>query len=154
MARTDMPAAIAEVFITNQLERRPPPRPITFGKSSLQDLAGLMANHHSDVLPRLIQLAPEICDADSAGVSVLDGTVFRWLALQGKLAVFEGATTPRDHSPCGVCLDNRNAILMERPERVYEWIREANITVPEVFSFRFMWAQGPRHPLGRREGRP
>src|SRR5262249_40015842 len=62
----------------------------------------------------------------------LEGSEFRWLGLAGKLAVFEGATTPRDFSPCGICIDNRSAILMERPERVYGWIADANITVPEV----------------------
>ena len=130
-----IPAAIAEVFITDRLARRPESRPDYLReKLAIQDLANEMADHPDEVLPRLVKLAMGLCEADSAGVSVLDADakVFRWLGLQGALSVFEGATTPRDHSPCGVCLDHCGAVLMERPERVYEWIRDANISVPEV----------------------
>ena len=63
---------------------------------------------------------------------MLDGDVFRWTALVGKLSAFEGATTPRNFSPCGVCLDQSSPVLMEQPERAYSWIADANITVPEV----------------------
>jgi two-component sensor histidine kinase len=128
-----MPASVAEVSITHELLRRPAPAPDYLReKLALQDLADQMANHPEALLPHLVKQAMEICDADAAGISVLEGDVFRWLGLAGKLAVFEGATTPRDHSPCGICIDHRGAILMERPERVYGWIADANITVPEV----------------------
>lgn len=128
-----MPPSVAEVSITHELLRRPCPAPDYLReKLALQDLAQQMADSPEDLLPRLVQQALDICAADAAGLSVLDGDVFRWLGLAGKLLTFEGATTPRDHSPCGVCIDNRHAILMERPERVYGWIADANITVPEV----------------------
>jgi hypothetical protein len=91
-----------------------------------------MADHPAEVLPRLVRLSMEACDAGSAGVSVLDGDVFHWNSLVGKLSVLEGATTPRNFSPCGVCLDQSSPILMERPERAYSWIAEANITAPEI----------------------
>ncbi|MGE3987083.1 sensor histidine kinase [Pseudorhodoplanes sp.] len=130
-----IPAAIAEVFITDRLGSRPEARTDHLReKLAIQDLANEMAEHPGEVLPRLVKLAMELCEADSAGVSVLDADakLFRWLGLQGALSAFEGATTPRDHSPCGVCLDQEGAILMERPERVYDWISDANISVPEV----------------------
>jgi two-component sensor histidine kinase len=130
-----VPAAIAEVFITDRLASRPENRPDYLReKLAIQDLANEMAEHPGQVLPRLVKLAMDICEAESAGVSVLDSDagVFRWLGLQGTLSVFEGATTPRNHSPCGICLDCDGPILMERPERVYEWIADANIAVPEV----------------------
>ena len=124
---------MAEVSITHELLRRPAPAPDYLReKIALQDLADQMANHPEELLPHLVKQAMEICETDSAGISVLEGTVFRWLGLAGKLAAFEGATTPRDFSPCGICIDHRGAILMERPERVYGWIADANITVPEV----------------------
>lgn len=76
----------------------------------------------------------EICQAHSAGISIFepDAGQFRWHALAGELATFEGATTPRNFSPCGVCLDLAEPILMEHPERAYDWIGDAGITVPEV----------------------
>ncbi len=130
-----LPDAIADVCITGRLAGRPESQPDHLReKLAIQDLANEMADHPGDVLPRLVKLAMELCSAESAGVSVLDAEaeLFRWFGLQGKLAVFEGATTPRHHSPCGVCLDRHDAILMARPERVYDWIRDANISVPEV----------------------
>jgi hypothetical protein len=69
-----------------------------------------MAEHPAEVLPRLVALAMELCEADSAGMSLFESQpgspgVFRWHYLTGLLTAFSGATTPRDFSPCGVCLD-------------------------------------------------
>jgi two-component sensor histidine kinase len=58
--------------------------------------------------------------------------VFRWQYLRGKLSPFNGATTPRNFSPCGVTLDQNAPVLSVHPERVYNWLAEANISVPEV----------------------
>ena len=58
--------------------------------------------------------------------------MFRWRYLRGLLAPFEGATTPRNFSPCGITLDRNAPVLSARPERVYNWIADANISVPEV----------------------
>ena len=31
------------------------------------------------------------------------------------LSTFEGATTPHEFSPCGVCIDNNEPVMMTRP---------------------------------------
>lgn len=133
--RYNLPSPIAEVFITEQLGRRARAEPNYLReKLAIQDLAEQMADHPKEVLPRLVKCAMEICDAESAGISILEPEAgqFRWYGLAGVLSVFEGATTPRNFSPCGVCLDLNEPILMERPERAYGWIRDADISVPEV----------------------
>jgi two-component sensor histidine kinase len=133
--RVQLPQAIAEVFITDQLQSRLGPAPDYLReKLAIQDLANHMTDRPGEILPRLVQLAMELCRADSAGISVLEPEAeqFRWFALKGVLSAFEGATTPRNFSPCGVCLDENGPVLMENPERVYDWIRDANINVPEV----------------------
>jgi two-component sensor histidine kinase len=101
-------------------------------KRAIEELSEQMVDQPGELLPRLVDLALEFCGASSAGVSVLEGDRFRWLGLRGVLAVFEGETTPRNFSPCGVCLDQNQTVLMERPERVYRWIADAGISVPEV----------------------
>jgi transcriptional regulator with GAF, ATPase, and Fis domain len=72
----------------------------------------------------------------SAGLSLYEGNplpgVFRWHCLRGQLAPFNGATTPREFSPCGVTLDRNAPVLSLHPERVYDWIAAANIVIPEV----------------------
>jgi two-component sensor histidine kinase len=133
--RVGLPETIAEVFITDELFRRAPPDPDYLReKLAIQDLASQMSDHPAEVLPRLVRLAMEICGADSAGISILEQEAeqFRWFALSGVLARFEGATTPRNFSPCGICLDTNGPVLMARPERAYDWIRDAGISVPEV----------------------
>jgi two-component sensor histidine kinase len=133
--RVQLPQAIAEVFITDELQRRLAPAPDYLReKLAIQDLANHMTDRPGEILPRLVQMAMEFCGAESAGISVLEPETaqFRWLALTGVLSAFEGATTPRNFSPCGVCLDENSPVLMDHPERVYDWIREANISVPEV----------------------
>lgn len=122
-------------IITDQLaDRAAGPPDFLREKLALQTLAEVMSDHQDEVLPRLVKLGMEICEAQSAGISILEpeSGQFRWHALAGGLARFEGATTPRNFSPCGICLDLAEPILMERPERAYDWICEARITVPEV----------------------
>ena len=133
--RIGLSQAFAEVFITDQLQRRPGAAPDYLRENlALRDLADHMTDRPGEILPRLVQLAMDLCGAASAGISVLEpeAAQFRWFALKGVLSAFEGATTPRNFSPCGVCLDQNGPVLMEKPERVYDWIRDANISVPEV----------------------
>ena len=117
-------------------------------KLNLQDLAGQMAEHPEQVLPRLVSLALTACECSSAGISLFESEndLFRWHHLAGVLATFNGATTPRNFSPCGVCLDTREPILMKNPERVYGWIADANIVVPEVLLVPLF--VGGAEPLG------
>jgi two-component sensor histidine kinase len=133
--RVILPEAIAEIDITDELRRRSPPDPDYLReKLAIQDLAGRMSSAPNEVLPCLVELAMQICGANSAGVSILEAEAeqFRWFVPTGILSIFEGATTPRNVSPSGVCLDAGGPVLMARPERVYDWIRDAGITVPEV----------------------
>ena len=125
------PVTFEDVLITDRLERRAPPN-FDRNTPSLDQLVRRVSDQPSAMLPKLVQVAFEICGADSAGVSVLEGDGFRWRGLCGKLRAFEGATRPRNDSPCGVCLDCDGAILMEEPDRIYAWLADANITLPEV----------------------
>jgi GAF domain-containing protein len=128
---------LANVFITDELERR-----VTKGadhlqeKLALQDLAALMAEQPAEVLPRFVDFAIEITGGVSAGLSLYEENpapgVFRWTYLRGLLSPFEGATTPRNFSPCGVTLDQNAPVLSAHPELVYDWISDAHIVVPEV----------------------
>lgn len=128
---------VEDVFITDELVRRPPKR-IDYLKEklALQELAAMMANRPEEVLPHFVDLALEITGGVSAGLSLFEASpapgVFRWQYLRGMLAPFNGATTPRNFSPCGITLDRNCPVLSLHPERVYDWIADANIVVPEV----------------------
>jgi two-component sensor histidine kinase len=127
----------ADVYITDELARRKPKASDHLReKLALQHLASLMADAPSKILPRLVDLAIELTSGVSAGLSLYEPNpapgVFRWRYLRGLLSPFEEATTPRNFSPCGVTLDRKGPVLSLHPERVYDWISDANIVVPEV----------------------
>ena len=129
--------ALEDVIITRELGNRPASesdhRQI---KYALQELAAHMVDGPDEVLHRFVALAMELGGGVSAGISVaeLDASppVFRWAFLKGSLAVFEGATTPRDFSPCGVTLDADSPVLTRHSERYYAWIADVDVILPEV----------------------
>lgn len=92
------------------------------------------------VLQGLLSAALELCGGgahtSTAGVSLLEptpegGQQFRWVALAGCLAAHVGATTSRDFSPCGVCLDRKGPVLFARPDLKYDYFQDAGLEFTE-----------------------
>ena len=128
---------VADVIITEELSRRPlRPADLWREKEALHDLAARMLDQPDEVLPRFVELAMTIAGGSSAGLSLLEPDpapgIFRWHHVCGDFTPFEGTTTPRDDSPCGVTLDHAGPVLTRHAERLYRWIAEAGIVVPEV----------------------
>jgi two-component sensor histidine kinase len=130
-------ATFDEVFVTRELDQRTASeidqRRV---KEAIQELAVHMVDGPEKVLPRFVALAMEIGGGVSSGISIAEleekPPQFRWAFLQGSLSAFEGATTPRDFSPCGITLDNDAPVLTRHSERYYPWIAEVNVALPEV----------------------
>jgi hypothetical protein len=136
MAEPDHPSErSATVIITDELLRRPPAKPDYLReKQAIQDLAQQMADRPTEIIPRLVALAMEICDGVSAGVSVLDPETnrFRWVGVQGALAAMQGVTVPRENSPAGVCMDIGGPVLMGHPGRAFGWMQGGAVPVSEL----------------------
>lgn len=83
-------------------------------------LARELAKPEGDILDLLSTAALRLCEAGSAGISLLelDGgrVVFRWHSIAGALAHLEGGSIARDASPCGIVIDSHRPRLMARPE--------------------------------------
>jgi two-component sensor histidine kinase len=129
--------SLDDVFLSDELARRAPARPDHLReKLAVYDLASLMADRPELLLPRFVEIAMELTGGVSAGLSLYEAEpkpgVFRWHHLRGTLAPFEGATTPRGFSPCGITLDRNAPVLAVHAERYYDWIAAAKIEVPEV----------------------
>lgn len=80
---------------------------------ALRRLAAVFGSSPSTILQELLDVALDLCNCDSAGISLLENTadgsqVFRWVATAGSFKQFAQGTTPANFSPCGVCLE-RNA---------------------------------------------
>lgn len=65
---------------------------------------------------RVAHLAVQLCDADTAGVSVLDGDLLRREAVVGARASMQGTTAARADSPCGICVERNEAQLLRHSE--------------------------------------
>src|SRR5262249_48457639 len=146
-----IPGDVAPVYITDQLAKRANPKPdFLREKLALQDLARLMMENPLRVLPRMVESAMDITGAVSGGISLYEPDpapgIFRWHHLRGEFAKFAGTTTPRNYSPCGITLDCNSIILVQHPERVYTWLRDANVPVPECLLVPLRL--GGNQPLG------
>lgn len=125
---------LEDVLITDQLYRRQGQR---IDPSKQNDafltLAHEMSYGPGAILHTLCHLAIDLCGAGTGGVSVLhsdeEAEYFSWDAMVGKLAHYEGGTAPRDHSPCGVCLERNAPQLFSFPEKYFT---ELKATVPIV----------------------
>lgn len=113
-------AQLSDVDITSELQTRPRRRPHYEHESlALGMLASELATNPRNMLQRLVEIAADLCDADTAGISLLDGEVFRWEAVTGVFAGAKGGTMPRAESPCGVCIDRDATQLMHLADRCF-----------------------------------
>ena len=140
---------ISTVYAVDLAGRPVPQTDASREKAALLQLAGRMHDAPGEMLPKFVELAMELTGGISAGISLLEDAspspVFRWHHLRGLLSPFDGATTPRDYSPCGVTLDRSAPTLTNHPERVYEWIPQ-HLSLPEVLLVPL--SIGRTEPLG------
>ncbi len=77
--------------------------------AGLQRLSRSLLESPETVLQELVNAAVDLCDADSAGISIekADGSdqeFYHWIATAGDYKGFLDAILPREPSACGVCL--------------------------------------------------
>ncbi len=114
------PESFARVDILNELSSRPRRTTrVADEHRAFTLLAAEMAANPRNMLQKLVELAVDVCDAHSAGISLLDGDLFRWEAVAGVLSGARGGTMPRAQSPCGVCLARNSTQLMHLPDRCF-----------------------------------
>ena len=142
-------AGLEAVVITSQLRQRSP-REIDFlaEHAAFRELADLLATDPDKCLKRLVELGAELCGADTTGISLEDvdesgAPIFRWVAMAGELKHMVGGTTPRHFSPCGVCVDINQPLLMDRLDRYYPQFKEAPLPFVEALLLPWGEAKGP-----------
>jgi formate hydrogenlyase transcriptional activator len=113
------------VITTSDLDQRPRRAPdYARENQALVALATALAASPSDILPKLSQAALQLCEADSAGFSLLDRDRkrFHWTAVAGAWASHVGGGTPREFGPCGTVLDRGAPVLFSHPERHFTYL--------------------------------
>ncbi|MEO5821419.1 MAG: ATP-binding protein [Vicinamibacteraceae bacterium] len=145
-----LPAALDAIVITPTLfERVAPPRDLAVEHGALTDLISQAATQSSQLLAHLVDLAVRLCNAGSAGVSLLEPAaepgegVFRWVAMAGAYREYVGGTTPESFSPCGVCLTRGAPQLYHHPARVFTYLAEATPPIVEGLVIPLRSEAGP-----------
>ena len=125
----DAPLPIEAVIITPELSQRTlRDRDLAAEHLALtalmEEMAIVAGKSGSDrILQRLVETARRLCQADTAGVSMLEmhgeNEVFRWQAIAGRWAYLTGGTIDRGSSACGMVVRTNAPVLMERPQRHY-----------------------------------
>lgn len=127
-----------DVLITEELSRRSPRQPnLQAENQAMRSLVWQLAHEPDQMLQRLVDSAQELCNAGTAGVSLIETQpsgeeVFRWGALAGALASHVGGCVSRHFSPCGVCLEQKAPVLFAYPERYFTDLQQANLPMPEM----------------------
>ena len=134
--------ALEGVIATDELKRRfARVADATREKRALEKLVSVLAGSPRRVLQALTDVALELCQAHSAGISLLeeaDGKKqFRWHAVSGRWQPLLWATLPREFSPCGTVLDRDEALLMVDPERYFTPLSTVPPRVEEVLLIPF-----------------
>lgn len=102
---------VQELYDANSVNARPlRTRDPLRDMEGMQRLAQAFTRSAEDALQQLVDLAVELCHADSAGISVVraDGSAdsyYEWVATAGLFHPFLHALLPQYPSACGVALD-------------------------------------------------
>lgn len=138
-----------DILMTEELCGRSPRPPDFYGENqAMRSLAWQLAHEPDQMLQRLVELARELCDSDTAGVSLIETQangeeVFRWGALAGALTDQAGSYVSRQVSPCGVCLERGIPVLFAYPERYFTVLQQANLPMPEMLVLPLVVANQP-----------
>jgi PAS domain S-box-containing protein len=102
-------------------------------------LAHDMVNAPNAILEKLTEAALTLCQAQSAGVSLLDdaGDHLHWRAVAGRWAAYAGRTAPRGLDPSGAALDRAAPLALSRPERFFKSLGELTPRLEEALFLPF-----------------
>ncbi|MFL9450664.1 MULTISPECIES: PAS domain S-box protein [Nostocales] len=133
--------AEADVLMTAVLMERPTRQPdLVAENQALRTLSQQLMEEPQSLLRTLVQIAKDLCQADTAGVSLLEtvpgGTsVFRWVAIAGSLKSLEQTTTPANFSPCGTTIRCGCPQLYAYPERYFTYLYHPQLPIVEGLLF-------------------
>ncbi|WP_308189835.1 PAS domain S-box protein [Nostoc sp. XA010] len=127
----------ADVLITEALAGRPARQPdLASENRALHILGQQLMDDPQSMLKTLVEIAVDLCRADTAGVSLLETNSngesrFRWVAIAGALKFLEQTTTPSNFSPCGTTLQSRQPQLYAHPERYFNYLHHPQFPIVE-----------------------
>ncbi len=150
-ANDELAIKLEDIVITEALKRRPG-RAADYKaeNDALRALAQHLIDDPDTLLQRLVDIAVQLCRCGSVGVNIPETTpagerVFRWAAVAGAYAKYEGKTIPRDGSPSSVCLDRGSPQLFSHPARYFPFF---DTIEPPVVEGLVLELRGRGEPVG------
>jgi PAS domain S-box-containing protein len=138
----DASVPVESILCTEDLDRRPA-RVANYENENraLVALAQALADSPHTVLQTLADTLLDVCEAGSAGISLLStddgGKRFYWPAIAGRWKSHIGGGTPRDFGPCGDVLDRNTPLLFGHVERRYTYFKPVLPPVEEALLVPF-----------------
>jgi len=117
-----VPVSLETVLITKELAGRAGRAPDFQAESQLLlELMRALKDADINLLQKLAETALQLCQAQSAGVSIEEEEqgrkVFRWHGAAGRWSPFAREIVPRELSLCATVVDTKAPLLMAYPER-------------------------------------
>lgn len=133
------------------LPQRTSPPNLRAEAAAICELSKALAEDPGAAVRSLLDIAQDLCSAGSAGLSLVhlnqtgEATI-RWETVSGVLSSHEATATPRGSSPCGLCLDIGIAIVIPRPQRMFEQLADRPPSIAELLTIPLY--DRARKPLG------
>ncbi len=143
-----LPTCAEDVIITSEFQRRKT-RPENPGLelAALKHLTNYLSTGPFIVLNQLATVLIQVCDADSAGITLEERRhpthALQCVGAAGQLASDQLEWMPR-YSPCGTVIDTWRAELFRRPERFFSAIRKGSATIEELLVVPWELSSGRR----------
>ena len=115
--------------------------------SGLQRLSAAFVEQPDTILQELVNVAIDLCGADSAGISIencdaSDDNFYQWVAAAGEYSSFLKAILPRYPSACGICLQRGHAQHFRVTKRFFDIL---GVEAPEVLDGLLLpWNDGEK----------
>ncbi len=134
---TDPSYSLSTVLTTDELASRSSRSPdIERVNAAFISLLSARLYGPEALLQRFAELLLDLCNAHSAGVSILeeeDGRqLFRWHALAGVYASYRWGSMPRYASPCGVVVNTKAVQVFKYPDRHFPYTIPLNPPICEA----------------------
>lgn len=142
LAGLEIPIDLESVIATDQLlKRNERPENYKLEAEVLRRLLVELAKSPTSVLQKLTDVILEVCQCESAGVTIeeTDNQIdaFRWKALSGKVAPFINQTVPKNISMCEFISSSKKPQLLTEPARHFSYLSELQMPVREVLVVPF-----------------
>lgn len=134
------PAPLDSILITGELANRPARNPqYDDVHRACLALAHSIAESPETIFEELAQTALRLCNAHSAGFSLLEekGARYCWRSIAGRWAECVGRGTPADFGPCAVVVERDAAQLFLHPERRFTYLAPLTPSIEEALLVPF-----------------